>query len=128
MTPKTYDAILVHNRTIKVDNRTDYYIDQWLYTDPGIINVYYRKQRGMEEVYWNEILNDYKFGEPMPNAHRQAGLFRSETSERSLDFHDFLMRTFYMSWSFGSKVYGMLYDHPHSTIICSDTETYWDII
>jgi hypothetical protein len=127
----TFDAITVNNTTIKVDNPTDYYLDQWLYTDYGF-NIYYRGKRGIEEVYWNRLLKANGFEEPSfinrgvgdtPN-----GVYDLDTYSRSLDFHEFLSRSFCIEFTSGKKPYAMFFDHKTWTITMSEEESFWDIL
>jgi hypothetical protein len=132
MTNRTFDAITVRDITYKVDNRTDYYLDKWLYSDYGF-KLWYRTQRGMEEIYWNEILNDYNFQLPAWKL-KKAISHQTLTYDRSLDLHDFLTRSFYIEWSSGLRSngngyrYGLYFDYRNSSIIVDDNKAYWDIL
>jgi hypothetical protein len=126
MTEHAFDTITVRDYSYKVDNRTDYYLDKWLYSDHGF-TIHYRTQKGMEEVYWNEILADYSFDLPSwRQKNRKA--HQTSTYERSLDIHDFLTRSFYVSWVTGGHGYGLFFDYKQSSILVDDQLAYWDIL
>lgn len=120
-----FDAISVNDSTIKVDNRTDYYLDQWLYSDYGF-QLYYRPTRGVSEVYWKELLRENGFDEPV-KIPRQKFL-SAQSRNRSLDLFEFVTRTFCTEFVSGDKIYALLFDYPNSIIVISNTETFWDIL
>lgn len=122
----TFDAITVNNTSIKVDNPTDYWLDQWLCTDYGF-RLCYRPKRGTEELYWNKLLKANEFETPSFLTLERSVHYVS-TYNKCLDFYEFLSRTFCLEWISGSKPYAMLFDHKTWTITLSDTETFWDII
>ena len=119
----TFDALLVNDTTIKIDNRTDYYLDQWLYSDYGF-ELFYRPKRGIEEVYWQELLESNGFNLYHGPDPRIKGGRSAESRSRSIDFHEFLTRSFCMRFT-SDKVYDLYFDYASSTMIMSNTECYW---
>lgn len=118
-----FDAITVNDTSIKVDNRTDYYLDQWLYSDYGF-QLFYRPTRGISEVYWRELLRENGFDEGV----KIQRFLSCQSRHRSLDLWEFLSKTFCVEFVSGDKIYALLFDYPNSIIVMSNTETFWDML
>jgi hypothetical protein len=119
---RIFDAITVNDSTIKVDNRTDYYLDQWLYSDYGF-RMFYKPVRGISEVYWNELLNEYKFDEP--NDLGKVKFRDVSTRNRSIDFHEFLTRNVAIEFVSGDKFYCFFFDSKEWLILMTHDTGFW---
>lgn len=115
-----FDAITVNDRTIKVRNPTDYYLDQWIYADYGI-EILYVPRRGIDEVFWNELLLENGFQDPRKVYKGKARYYQLECRNRSLDLHEFMTRSFVLVFVSGNIGYELFYDHGSSTIVVDNT-------
>jgi len=123
-----FDALTVNDTTIKVDNQTDYYLEQWLYSDYGF-RLFYRPTTGIEEYYWKNLLNQYNFEDVDDQfISRRTRFVDISTRNRSIDFHEFLSRPFCTEFVSGDKVYAFYFDYRKSTILMSNEETFWDLL
>jgi len=118
-----FEAITVNDSTIKVDNRTDYYIDQWLYSDYGF-RLFYRPVRGIQEEYWNEMLAEYNFDDP-EGCFGKERFVDTSTRERSIDFHEFLGRNVAIEFVSDSSFYCFFFDKPSWTILMTNKTGFW---
>lgn len=117
-----FQALTINDSTIKVDNRTDYYLDQWLYSDYGF-RLFYRPTRGIQEVYWNDLLDKYDFDDYRV---KRKGFIDLETRERSLDFHEFIGRNFSIEFVSANSFYNVLFDRKDWILLVTNESGYWN--
>jgi hypothetical protein len=107
-----FDTIEMNGVQVKVDNPTDYYLDEWLYSDYGF-RMFYKPAKNVSEYYWLENLNKYSF--------RDNIVFKRlrdvETRNRSLNIKDFLSKSHVIQFVSDSKFYSYLFDYREGMIL-----------
>lgn len=124
-TSYAYDAIVVNDQTIKVDNRANIYFDGEIYTDYGF-ELFYRRGSGIGEAYWTELLIEWGFE---PSMYPPIGrVMACETQAKALDLRSFFTKTFAIQYIYEGRSFGILYDHKTATLLISNDWTYWDML
>lgn len=100
----------INGHKYKVTNRTDYYLDQWLYSDYGFALYYRVIRRGMAELRWQSMLDDNAFSTDRARGMFWPHIVGVETRNRSLNFHDLIDRPFAIDFVHGGEWYGMAFD------------------
>jgi hypothetical protein len=119
------NALVINKVTFPVVNDTDYYLDEYLYSDYGF-ELFYNKRRGMNQIKWEKLLDSNGFGVSAPNRTRAYGghYYSAETHVRTLNFREFMDRAFVVHWVSGGTWYALAFD-TREFVVQDNHQNYW---
>jgi hypothetical protein len=113
-----FNTIEINRVQIKVDNETDYYLDEWLYSDYGF-RLFYKSGKGANEYYWRKTLDGYEFDENAP----YKRIVDIETRCRSIRIQDLTSRSHMLQFVSDNKFYSYLFDYRENMIVMRNDGT-----